>query len=69
MHAALAEWIERSVENVGDIASLLAHHYADAVRPEDVELAWAGEDAEHERTRAKALEWLQRAAAGRDAAL
>ena len=64
MHAALAEWIERSVENVGDIASLLAHHYADAVRPEDVELAWAGDDAEHERTRAKALEWLQRAAVG-----
>ena len=42
MHATLAEWIERSVENVGDIAALLAHHYADAVRPEDVELAWAG---------------------------
>ena len=64
MHATLAEWIERSVENVDDIAALLAHHYADAVRPEDVELAWAGDDAEHERTRTKALEWLQRAAAG-----
>lgn len=64
MHAALAEWIERSVENVGDIASLLAHHYADAVRPEDVELAWGGDDAAYERTRAKALEWLQRAAVG-----
>ena len=62
MHATLAEWIERSVENVDDLAALLAHHYADAVRPEDVELAWAGDDAEHERTRAKALEWLQRAA-------
>ncbi|MDX6423766.1 MAG: hypothetical protein QOI67_1237 [Gaiellaceae bacterium] len=64
MHATLAEWIERSVENVDDIAALLAHHYADAVRPEDVELAWAGNEVDHERTRAKALEWLQRAAAG-----
>jgi hypothetical protein len=64
MHAALAGWIERSVESVDDVAALLAHHYADAVRPEDVELAWAGDDAEYERARAKALEWLRRAAAG-----
>jgi class 3 adenylate cyclase len=64
MHAALAEWIERSSESVDELASLLAHHYAEAVRPQDVELAWAGDDAEHERTRAKALEWLQRAAKG-----
>ena len=64
MHAALAEWIERSSESADELASLLAHHYAEAVRPEDVELAWAGDDAEHERTRAKALEWLQRAATG-----
>ena len=27
-------------------AALLAHHYAEAVRPEDVDLAWAGDDAE-----------------------
>ncbi len=46
------------------IASLLAHHYAEAVRPEDVELAWSGDDAEHGRAQAKALEWLQRAAQG-----
>ena len=64
MHATLAEWIERSVEAVDDIAALLAHHYADAVRPEDVELAWAGDDAALERTRAKALQWLRRAAVG-----
>jgi class 3 adenylate cyclase len=64
MHAALAEWIERSSESVDELASLLAHHYAEAVRPEDAELAWAGDDAEHQRTRAKALEWLQRAATG-----
>lgn len=64
MHAALAAWIERSSENVDELASLLAHHYAEAVRPEDVELAWAGDQDEHERMRAKALEWLQRAAKG-----
>jgi class 3 adenylate cyclase len=64
MHAALAEWIERTSENVDELASLLAHHYAEAVRPEDVELAWVGDEDEHERTRAKALEWLQRAAKG-----
>jgi class 3 adenylate cyclase len=64
MHAALAEWIERSSESVDELASLLAHHYAEAVRPEDVELAWAGDEDEHERMRAKALEWLQRAAKG-----
>ena len=62
MHAALAEWIERSSESVDELASLLAHHYAEAVRPEDVELAWADDDAELARTREKALEWLQRAA-------
>jgi class 3 adenylate cyclase len=62
MHAKLAEWIERSSESADDLAPLLAHHYAEAVRPEDVELAWAGDDAERERTRAKALEWLQGAA-------
>jgi hypothetical protein len=64
MHAALAEWIERTSENVDELASLLAHHYAEAVRPEDVELAWVGDEAELERTRAKTLEWLQRAAKG-----
>jgi class 3 adenylate cyclase len=64
MHAALAEWIERSSENVDELASLLAHHYAESVRPDDVGLAWVGDEAELERTRAKALEWLQRAAKG-----
>ena len=64
MHAALAEWIERSSESVDELASLLAHHYAEAVRPDDVELAWTGDDDEYERTRTKALEWLQRAAQG-----
>jgi len=63
MHAALAQWIEEHAETEDDdVASLLAHHYADAVRSEDVELAWAGDDATYARTRTKALEWLMRAA-------
>ena len=33
LHAAFAEWIERRREGVDELASLLAHHYAEAVRP------------------------------------
>jgi class 3 adenylate cyclase len=62
MHAAFATWLERRAEGRDDLASLLAHHYAEAVRPEDADLAWAGEDQEHERLRAKALLWLESAA-------
>jgi hypothetical protein len=62
MHAAFAAWLERRGQGRDDLASLLAHHYAEAVRPEDVDLAWAGEVAEVERLRAKALLWLEAAA-------
>ena len=62
LHAAFAEWIERRRERVDELASLLAHHYTEAVRPEDVDLAWAGDAEELARLRGKALEWLQRAA-------
>ena len=43
-------------------AALLAHHYAEAVRPEDADLAWAGHEDELERLRAQAVAWLSRAA-------
>ena len=43
-------------------AALLAHHYAEAVRPEDVDLAWAGDDAELGHLRESAVTWLRRAA-------
>jgi class 3 adenylate cyclase len=40
LHAALAEWLEASETAKDERASLLAYHYAEAVRPEDVDLVW-----------------------------
>jgi class 3 adenylate cyclase len=62
MHAAFAAWLEHRVEGRDELASLLAHHYAEAARPEDADLAWAGEEAERARLRLKALHWLESAA-------
>jgi len=62
LHASFAEWLERVGEGRDEHAPFLAHHYAEATSPEDVDLAWAGEDDEYERLRAKALTWLDRAA-------
>jgi class 3 adenylate cyclase len=61
LHAAFADWLERLGDR-DELASFLAHHYAEAVRPEDLDLAWQGEEAERERLREKALFWLERAA-------
>ncbi|TML32030.1 MAG: hypothetical protein E6G24_11180 [Actinobacteria bacterium] len=63
LHAAFAAWLERLGEDRDDLASLLAHHYAEAVRPEDADLVWSGDEADAERLRAKAVIWLRRAAA------
>jgi class 3 adenylate cyclase len=62
MHAAFAAWMERAGEGRDEHAPLLAHHYAEAVRREDVDLAWAGDDAQLEQLREKAVLWLRRAA-------
>jgi class 3 adenylate cyclase len=62
LHARFAEWIERSGEGRDEHAPLLAHHYAEAVRPEDADVAWPDEQAELEHLRGKALVWLERAA-------
>jgi class 3 adenylate cyclase len=62
LHAALAEWIERSREARDEYAALLGHHYAEAVRAEDADLAWAGAENQFETLRRKALHWLERAA-------
>jgi class 3 adenylate cyclase len=62
MHAAFAAWLERREPGRDDLASLLAHHFTEAVRAEDADLAWAGEQIELERLRGKALLWLERAA-------
>jgi class 3 adenylate cyclase len=62
LHAAFAAWLERLGEDRDDLAPLLAHHYSEAVRPEDADLAWADEPAEEERLRAEAVRWLRAAA-------
>jgi class 3 adenylate cyclase len=62
LHAAFAGWLERNRVDEDEHAPLLAHHYAEAVRPEDADLAWVGGEEELERLRAKALVWLERAA-------
>jgi class 3 adenylate cyclase/tetratricopeptide (TPR) repeat protein len=64
LHARFAEWIERIGGGRDEHSSLLAHHYAEAVRPEDADIVWPGEEADLERLRAKALDWLERAAEG-----
>jgi class 3 adenylate cyclase/tetratricopeptide (TPR) repeat protein len=62
MHAAFAAWLERFGEGRDELAPLLAHHYAEAVRAEDVDLAWGHAPAEAERLRRNAIAWLRRAA-------
>ena len=43
-------------------AALLAHHYAEAARPEDADLAWTGAEDELQEVRQRAVRWLRRAA-------
>jgi len=62
LHAAFADLLERADEGRGELAALLAHHYASAVAPEDTDLAWGNDDIELDRLRAKAVLWLRRAA-------
>ena len=62
LHADFAAWLERRAEGHDELAPLLAHHYAEAVRPEDRDLAWAGEEEKAEDLRIRAVAWLRRAA-------
>ncbi len=62
LHASFAAWLERTTEGDDERAPLLAHHYAEAVRPQDLDLAWAGREEEAERLRVKAVAWSTRAA-------
>ncbi len=62
LHAALAAWIERVGGGRDEHAPLLAHHYAESVRPEDVDLCWPNAGQELEALRGKARIWLRRAA-------
>ena len=62
LHAGFAEWLEGNGQAEGEYAPLLAHHYAEAVLPEDLDLAWSGREGQAERLRAKAVSWSRRAA-------
>ena len=62
LHAAFAGWLERFGGGRDEHAPLLAHHFAEAARPEDADLAWAGEERELVRLQAQAATWLERAA-------
>ncbi len=62
LHARFAAWLERTGEGRDEHAALLAHHYADAVRPEDADLAWPADDGELAELRKHAVRWLRRAA-------
>jgi hypothetical protein len=61
LHATFADWLERFGDGKDEYAPLLAHHFGEAVRPEDADLAWAGDEQEHERIRGLAVSWLERA--------
>jgi class 3 adenylate cyclase/tetratricopeptide (TPR) repeat protein len=60
LHADLASWLERRGRD--EDSPLLARHYAEAVRPEDVDLVWSDEPERHAELRASAVKWLRRAA-------
>jgi class 3 adenylate cyclase/tetratricopeptide (TPR) repeat protein len=62
LHADFASWLERRGGGRDEHAALLAHHYAEAVRPEDVDLVWSDEPGRHVELRASAVKWLRRAA-------
>jgi DNA-binding SARP family transcriptional activator len=61
-HAAFAAWTERAGGPRDEHAPFLAHHYAEAVRPEDVDLAWPGEGDRVVELREHAVAWSRRAA-------
>jgi hypothetical protein len=62
LHAAFGDWLELRATGRDELAPLVAHHYAEAVRPEDRDLAWSGESDRADAIGARALSWLRRAA-------
>jgi class 3 adenylate cyclase len=62
MHARFAQWVEGRAVSPDEVAPILAHHYAEAVRPEDLDLAWSGREHEMGELKARAVAWLARAA-------
>jgi class 3 adenylate cyclase/tetratricopeptide (TPR) repeat protein len=62
LHAGFAGWLERRGSERDEDALILADHYAQAVRPEDVDLVWSDEPDRRAELRASAVRWLRRAA-------
>jgi tetratricopeptide (TPR) repeat protein len=62
LHADFADWLERRAEGREELAPLVAHHLAEAVRPEDRDLTWAGDEARAAGLQERAVSWLRRAA-------
>ena len=62
LHAGFAGWLEELTGGGDEHAALLAHHFAEAVRGDDIDLAWSGRMEEADRLRAKACAWCRRAA-------
>jgi AAA ATPase domain/Adenylate and Guanylate cyclase catalytic domain len=62
LHADFAQWLQRFGGGRDEHASLLAHHYAAAVRPEDVDVVWPDGGDDLRELRARAETWLERAA-------
>ena len=62
LHAGFAAWLERVGGGRDQDAPFLAHHYSEAVRPDEADLAWEGKADELEALRGKAVAWLRTAA-------
>jgi class 3 adenylate cyclase len=62
LHAGFAQWLERNSKDEDEHAALLAHHYAQAVLPEDFDVAWSGREEHAAALRARAVSWSRRAA-------
>src|SRR5207342_183416 len=62
LHATIAEWVDRVARRQDEYATILAHHYAAAAKPDTADLAWAGQEERLAELRQKAVEWLRRAA-------
>jgi class 3 adenylate cyclase len=62
LHAGFAQWLEQNSKDQDEHAALLAHHYAEAVLPEDLDIAWSGRERQAAALRARAVSWSRRAA-------
>jgi class 3 adenylate cyclase len=61
LHASVGEWLEARSGSSDEQAPLLAFHFAEAARPEDADLVWAGDADGLAAVRRQAVRWLTRA--------